>query len=186
MVLRREVELAPGAVEEAVFALVVAKELDAALVVEERVETMLRGLVVAAPFEVGDFVEQAGETNNYFNLPLERRKDLLALFERRGVVAVLAGTMTAGHLGETIVYVTLPDNLTTWRMRAKAVSADTRLGQSEVDVIATQDFVLRPVLPRFFTIGDQAHIGWRGSGKELQKFRLMVVMGDNPQRILLQ
>ena len=43
------------------------------------------------------------------------------------------------------------------RMRAKAVSADTRLGQSEVDVIATQDILLRPVLPRFFTIGDRVH-----------------------------
>jgi uncharacterized protein YfaS (alpha-2-macroglobulin family) len=64
-----------------------------------------------------------------------------------------------GPTGETIVYVSLPDNLTTWRMRAKAVSADTRLGQGEVDVLATKDILLRPVLPRFFTIGDQAHIG---------------------------
>ncbi len=64
-----------------------------------------------------------------------------------------------GPTGETTVNVPLPDNLTTWRMRAKAVSADTRLGQNEVDVIATQDILLRPVLPRFFTIGDQAQIG---------------------------
>jgi hypothetical protein len=64
-----------------------------------------------------------------------------------------------GPSGETTIAVPLPDNLTTWRMRAKAVSADTRLGQSEVDVIATQDILVRPVLPRFFTVGDQAHIG---------------------------
>ncbi len=64
-----------------------------------------------------------------------------------------------GPTGQTTVYVPLPDNLTTWRMRAKAVSADTRLGQGEVDVIATQDILLRPVLPRFFSVGDQAHIG---------------------------
>lgn len=64
-----------------------------------------------------------------------------------------------GPDGEAIVYVPLPDNLTTWRMRAKAVTADTRLGQGEVDVIATLDILLRPVLPRFFTVGDQAKIG---------------------------
>ncbi|HET7089356.1 MAG TPA: Ig-like domain-containing protein [Anaerolineae bacterium] len=64
-----------------------------------------------------------------------------------------------GPAGETTVSVPLPDNLTTWRMRAKAVSTDTQLGQTEVDVIATQDFVLRPVLPRFFTVGDQAQVG---------------------------
>ena len=64
-----------------------------------------------------------------------------------------------GPTGETTVSVPLPDNLTTWRMRAKAITADTRLGQAEVDVIATQDILLRPVLPRFFTVGDQARIG---------------------------
>jgi hypothetical protein len=61
--------------------------------------------------------------------------------------------------GEATIEVPLPDNLTTWRMRAKAVTADTRLGQSEVDIVTTKPFVLRPVLPRFFTIGDQARIG---------------------------
>jgi 3',5'-cyclic AMP phosphodiesterase CpdA len=37
------------------------------------------------------FVKEAGEPDNYFNLPLGKRRDLLALFERCGVVAVLAG-----------------------------------------------------------------------------------------------
>ncbi len=64
-----------------------------------------------------------------------------------------------GPGGETTVYIPLPDNLTTWRMRAKAVTADTKLGQGEVDVTVTQDILVRPVLPRFFTMGDQAHIG---------------------------
>jgi hypothetical protein len=61
--------------------------------------------------------------------------------------------------GEATIEVPLPDNLTTWRMRAKAVTVDTRLGQGEVDVITTKPFVLRPVLPRFFTIGDVTRIG---------------------------
>jgi uncharacterized protein YfaS (alpha-2-macroglobulin family) len=64
-----------------------------------------------------------------------------------------------GPGGEVAIQVPLPDNLTTWRMRAKAVSASTQLGQAEVDVIATKDILLRPVLPRFFTAGDQARVG---------------------------
>ncbi|MBN1888319.1 MAG: hypothetical protein JW850_10025, partial [Thermoflexales bacterium] len=64
-----------------------------------------------------------------------------------------------GPGGEVAVQVPLPDNLTTWRMRAKAVSASTQLGQAEVDVIATKDILLRPVLPRFFSVGDRARVG---------------------------
>ena len=37
------------------------------------------------------FTREAGEPENYFNLPPGKRKELLALFERCGVVAVLAG-----------------------------------------------------------------------------------------------
>ena len=37
------------------------------------------------------FVKEPEEPANYFNLPLEKRKELLALFERCGVVALLAG-----------------------------------------------------------------------------------------------
>jgi 3',5'-cyclic AMP phosphodiesterase CpdA len=37
------------------------------------------------------FVKRPGETNNYYNLPTEKRRELLELFEKCGVVAHLAG-----------------------------------------------------------------------------------------------
>jgi 3',5'-cyclic AMP phosphodiesterase CpdA len=37
------------------------------------------------------FMKDPGEPDNYYNLPVEKRKELLALFRRCGVVAVLAG-----------------------------------------------------------------------------------------------
>lgn len=55
--------------------------------------------------------------------------------------------------------VKLPDNLTTWRLTAKAVTPDTRVGNSTFDVVATKDLQVRPLAPRFFTAGDQAQIG---------------------------
>ena len=61
--------------------------------------------------------------------------------------------------GVAVVQVKLPDNLTTWRMRAQVVSTGTELGQAETDVITTKDILIRPVLPRFFTIGDTARVG---------------------------
>ncbi len=61
--------------------------------------------------------------------------------------------------GRAQVTVELPDNLTTWRMQARGITADTLVGRSDVDVLSTLDLLLRPVLPRFFVVGDRAEIG---------------------------
>ena len=66
--------------------------------------------------------------------------------------------VTTGADGKAQVQVTLPDNLTTWTMDARAATEDTRVGQSKADIIATKDLVVRPVLPRFFVDGDRAEI----------------------------
>ncbi|MCX7671776.1 MAG: alpha-2-macroglobulin, partial [Anaerolineae bacterium] len=63
-----------------------------------------------------------------------------------------------GPDGRAQVELTLPDNLTTWTMDARAITADTKVGQARRDVIATKDLLVRPALPRFFIAGDQAEI----------------------------
>ena len=80
--------------------------------------------------------------------------------------------------GKASVQVTLPDNLTTWVMDARAVTEDTRVGQSTTEVVATKDLLVRPVLPRFFTEGDKAEIAARHPqhdqpcpGRDLQRGR---------------
>jgi uncharacterized protein YfaS (alpha-2-macroglobulin family) len=60
--------------------------------------------------------------------------------------------------GTAQVTVQLPDNLTTWRMQARGITADTKVGQAEVDVLSSLDLLVRPVLPRFFVVGDKADI----------------------------
>ncbi|HSJ53173.1 MAG TPA: alpha-2-macroglobulin family protein, partial [Anaerolineae bacterium] len=60
--------------------------------------------------------------------------------------------------GTAHVEVQLPDNLTTWRMQAQGVTADTRVGLANVDVLSTLDLLVRPVLPRFFVVDDRAEI----------------------------
>ena len=63
-----------------------------------------------------------------------------------------------GPDGRARVEVPLPDNLTTWRMQARGLTADTRVGRAEADVISTLDLLVRPLLPRFFVVGDRAEI----------------------------
>ena len=52
----------------------------------------------------------------------------------------------------------MPDNLTTWRATARAVSMETEVGSSVQKVVSTQDLILRLALPRFFSQGDEGFI----------------------------
>ncbi|MEO1441948.1 MAG: MG2 domain-containing protein, partial [Chloroflexota bacterium] len=65
--------------------------------------------------------------------------------------------------GFATVEVTLPDNLTTWRMDARAVSlgVDTPflVGQDTFDLISTLPLLVRPATPRFFVVDDEAVLG---------------------------
>jgi hypothetical protein len=55
--------------------------------------------------------------------------------------------------------VVLPDNLTTWRLDARAVTSgadgDMLVGQTTVDLISTKPVLIRPVTPRFAVVDDE-------------------------------
>jgi len=61
--------------------------------------------------------------------------------------------------GRARVTVDLPDNLTTWRVTGKGITADTLVGEGEVDIVTSKDLLLRSVAPRFFVLGDQVQLG---------------------------
>jgi uncharacterized protein YfaS (alpha-2-macroglobulin family) len=58
--------------------------------------------------------------------------------------------------GQAQVSMNLPDNLTTWQVEVRGLTADTRVGQSTIQVVATKDLLVRPVTPRFLVLGDHA------------------------------
>ncbi len=43
-------------------------------------------------------------------------------------------------------------------MQARGITADTLVGREEVDILSSLDLLVRPVLPRFFVVGDEARI----------------------------
>jgi uncharacterized protein YfaS (alpha-2-macroglobulin family) len=67
--------------------------------------------------------------------------------------------LQTGSDGRAEVTVTLPDNLTTWRMDARATTLDTRVGQATQDLISTLPLLVRPQTPRFFVVGDRVTLG---------------------------
>ncbi|QPC81915.1 Ig-like domain-containing protein [Phototrophicus methaneseepsis] len=59
--------------------------------------------------------------------------------------------------------VRLPDNLTTWRLDARAITSGddglTLVGQDTFDLISTKPVLIRPSTPRFFVVGDHVTLG---------------------------
>ncbi|HXF68670.1 MAG TPA: Ig-like domain-containing protein [Thermoflexus sp.] len=68
-------------------------------------------------------------------------------------------TLRTDANGTAVFSVRLPDNLTTWRITAKGVTIDTRVGEAMLDVISTKDLLIRPSVPRFFVAGDRVTLG---------------------------
>ncbi|MCA1565574.1 MAG: hypothetical protein LC803_08035 [Acidobacteria bacterium] len=62
--------------------------------------------------------------------------------------------LVTGADGKANVKVELPDNLTTWRATARAVTADTRVGSATSKIIERKDVIVRLAMPRFMTSGD--------------------------------
>jgi len=60
--------------------------------------------------------------------------------------------------GEAEVMVSMPDTLTTWRSTVRAVSKDTKVGETTKKVIVTKDLLARLITPRFFTERDECVI----------------------------
>ncbi|MDT5272247.1 MAG: alpha-2-macroglobulin [Acidobacteriota bacterium] len=62
--------------------------------------------------------------------------------------------LVTGADGKATARFELPDNLTTWRATARAVTADTKVGVAVSKVVERKDVILRVALPRFLTVGD--------------------------------
>jgi uncharacterized protein YfaS (alpha-2-macroglobulin family) len=67
--------------------------------------------------------------------------------------------VTTNADGTATVSFSLPDNLTTWRMSAIAITKDGLVGEGQSDVRSTKDLLIRPVTPRFMIVGDKFNMG---------------------------
>jgi hypothetical protein len=61
--------------------------------------------------------------------------------------------------GRASVSMTLPDSLTTWQVDVRGLTKDTRIGEAQMQIIATKDLLVRPVTPRFLLAGDHVEVG---------------------------
>ena len=68
-------------------------------------------------------------------------------------------TAVTDENGEALLDVRLPDNLTTWRLDARALTDGSDgvmlLGEETFDLLSTRPLIIRPVTPRFFIVDDK-------------------------------
>ena len=81
------------------------------------------------------------------------------LRSRFKTTAFFLGSVITDAAGNAVVGAKLPDNLTTFRVMAVAVTAGDRYGSGESPLLVTRPLVARPALPRFVRPGDQVTAG---------------------------
>jgi uncharacterized protein YfaS (alpha-2-macroglobulin family) len=74
-------------------------------------------------------------------------------------VAFFDPSVRTDMAGEATVRFMLPDNMTTFRIMAVAVTREQRFGSGEAKIVSTKRLLLQPSLPRFVRAGDQIEAG---------------------------
>lgn len=110
--------------------------------------------------------------------------------------AFWSGTIETDPGGLAQLTLTLPDNLTTWQAEVRGLTAETLVGQAQVDLTTSKPLLIRPVTPRFVVPGDylelaavvhnntgdllQASVRLEGSGFTLDDLNTAVQQVDLP------
>ncbi|HLA83664.1 MAG TPA: MG2 domain-containing protein [Thermoguttaceae bacterium] len=69
--------------------------------------------------------------------------------------ALWVADLTTKDDGTADVELDMPENLTTWRIKAWAMGGGARVGQGQTDVVTRKDLIIRMQTPRFFVQGDR-------------------------------
>lgn len=70
-----------------------------------------------------------------------------------------APALRTDRRGRATVTFRLPENLTTFRLMATALTASHDFGTGTADIVVTQPLVMQPALPRFTRVGDRFEAG---------------------------
>ncbi len=79
----------------------------------------------------------------------------IALRQNFNALALFSPTVKTDGNGRAVVDITLPDNLTRYRITAVAVDTGKRFGKAESNITAKQPLMVRPSAPRFMNFGDK-------------------------------
>ena len=96
------------------------------------------------------------------------------LRSRFQTTAFFLGSLVTNARGTGVASAKLPDNLTTFRLMAVAVTAGDRYGSGRSSLLVTRPLVARPALPRFLRDGDRFAAGVVVNRREGEETRATV------------
>jgi alpha-2-macroglobulin len=70
--------------------------------------------------------------------------------------AFWAGSLTTDADGVAVVSLTMPENLTAWKIKTWGMGQGTQVGEGEVEVTTKKNLLVRLQAPRFFIQKDEA------------------------------
>ncbi len=65
------------------------------------------------------------------------------------------GSIVTANDGKASVTFTLPEDLTTWKIRGWALASDVRVGDASTEIVTTKQLLIRPQAPRFLVERDE-------------------------------
>ncbi|MGC9526170.1 MAG: alpha-2-macroglobulin family protein [Limnospira sp.] len=89
-------------------------------------------------------------------------------------LAYYDGSIVTDNDGKAEVTLTLPDNLTTWRVMAVASDGNLNFGSGEATFITTKPLLSNPILPQFARVGDRFLAGVSVTNRENAEGRLNI------------
>src|SRR3974390_1965020 len=106
-------------------------------------------------------------------------------------VPIYLPSVKVGPEGSVKIKVKLPDTLTVFKLRAKAVSGPDRFGFAGGEMLIRQELVAQPLLPRFVRPGDTLDVGLvarvvegpGGGGSALIAAKGLDLMGATTQKL---
>ena len=119
------------------------------------VSRVMKPMAAVPPDEV-DMLSEADEDGDGLSDPGDS-EDTSAIAVRKNFdpLAVFAPAVATDAQGRAVVEVTLPDNLTRYRVMAVAVEGARRFGHGESALTARLPLMIRPSAPRFLNFGDR-------------------------------
>jgi uncharacterized protein YfaS (alpha-2-macroglobulin family) len=150
-----EAEFSLAVVDQALLALTApnAKSIQDAFYGRQslRVVTGMAATIYAWRIPRGE-LGQGGGGGGDLALPPEVRDDFKD-------TAYWTGTLVTGPDGTAQVDVLLPENLTTWEIRARGLDAQARVGEGVTELLVSKPLLLRPITPAYWVVGDHARLG---------------------------
>jgi uncharacterized protein YfaS (alpha-2-macroglobulin family) len=90
--------------------------------------------------------------------------------------AFWAAAITTAADGTADVEFTLPESLTTWKVKAWAMGLGTRVGQGESEIVTSKDLLVRIQAPRFFVEKDEVVLSANVHNKLKSRKAIQVVL----------